>query len=74
MTHEDWTTLCKVMSTVVNVAGCLAVTASCGTAESVTFGTITIPCVWLVGVMCAGHGAFTQGLLFERCSVLMGAR
>jgi hypothetical protein len=38
-----------------------------------TFGTVTIPCYWLVGTICGGHSA-GQALLSDRCGILAGAR
>jgi hypothetical protein len=73
MNREDWTTLCKLSTIVVSLTGCLAVIGSCGLSESMTFGTVTIPCYWLVGTICGGHSA-GQALLSDRCGILAGAR
>lgn len=73
MSQQDWATLCQVATTVVGLTGCLSAVASCGTAEAMTFGTLTIPCFWIVSVICNGHAA-AGTILTGRCDKLMGRR
>lgn len=56
MTSREHENLCKVALTVVAFTGCLAAIVGCGTAVSMTLGGVTIPCSWVTGIICTGHG------------------
>lgn len=73
MTSADWTTFCKFAATFVALAGCVAVAGGCGTAEVITIGGATLPCVMVVALLCNAH-AGTGALLADRCHIAMGPR
>jgi hypothetical protein len=73
ITHADWTTFCKFAVTFVAVAGCVAVAGGCGTAEVITIGGATLPCVMVVALLCNAH-AGTGALLADRCHIAMDLR
>jgi hypothetical protein len=73
MTHRDWTTLCKALAAMVGPASCLAAIGACGSVDVVTVGAVTIPCIWVTGVICNAHAA-VGAVLFDRCDILMGIR
>lgn len=73
LTHEDWTTICQITAISIGLNGCLAAIAACGTAETMTFGAVTVPCFWILGVLCNAHGA-AASVLTGRCDKLMGMR
>ncbi len=62
---------CGAAITAVLTTGCLVFTAGCAIGDVATFGTITIPCVVLIG-LCAG-GVFAGGAAaYEICLAYWG--
>lgn len=72
MTPSDRVNLCKVALAIGTFTACAAGSLACVGADVVTFGSVTVPCIWVTLLLCGGHGT-VSGLLVD-CPALVNAR
>jgi hypothetical protein len=73
MSKQEWADFCKIAVSAIGFTGCLATIAGCVGVDTITLGSVTLPCTLVSGFICTAHPT-AGAVLFDRYDKLMSYR